>query len=41
MKTIESLTAPDIPIPQELNNLCDKHPFCGLPFYSSRLLHTA
>lgn len=39
-KTIESLSTPDIPIPQEKNILCQNELFCGLPFYSARQLHT-
>lgn len=39
-KTIESLIAPDEPIPQMKNNLCQTQVFCGLPFYSCRQLHT-
>lgn len=39
-KTLESLVAPDLLQPQELNALCTSRPFCGLPFHSCRQLHT-
>ncbi|XP_055371692.1 endoplasmic reticulum metallopeptidase 1-like [Condylostylus longicornis] len=39
-KTIESLAMPETPIPQDQNILCENEVFCGLPFYSSRQLHT-
>lgn len=39
-KTIESLAMPEIPIAQENNILCKNEIFCGLPFYSSRQMHT-
>lgn len=38
-KTIESLTMPDIPIPHGENILCKNEIFCGLPYFSTRLLH--
>lgn len=39
-RTLESLIAPDLLLPQEQNALCQKRPFCGLPFHSGRQLHT-
>lgn len=37
-KTIESLTAPDIVIPQEKNVLCENEITCGLPITSFKIL---
>lgn len=37
-KTIESLTMPEEPIPQESNILCKNEVFCGLPVLSIRQL---
>lgn len=39
-KTIDSLLAPELPVRQELIPLCNELPFCGLPVYSCRQLHT-
>ena len=39
-KTIDSLTAPDTPVRQHDNSICNDVPFCGLPLYSCRQLHT-
>jgi len=39
-KTTDSLMAPESPIRQEDNAICHVAPFCGLPFYSCRQLHT-
>lgn len=37
-KTIESLTMPEEPIPQDENILCKSEVFCGLPLLSVRQL---
>lgn len=39
-KTIDSLVAPETPVRHEDNPICNVAPFCGLPFYSCRQLHT-
>lgn len=39
-KTLESLVAPDLLMPQQQNALCQQRPFCGLPYYTCRQLHT-
>ncbi|XP_031617647.1 endoplasmic reticulum metallopeptidase 1-like [Contarinia nasturtii] len=39
-KTIDSLVAPETPVRQDLIPLCNELPFCGLPSYSCRQLHT-
>lgn len=39
-KTVDSLVAPETPVRQEEIPLCDSLPFCGLPLYSCRQLHT-
>lgn len=39
-KTIDGVTAPESPVRQEENPICKVAPFCGLPFYSCRQLHT-
>lgn len=39
-KTIESFVAPEIPVPQEQMPMCDQLPFCGLPLFTSRHLHS-
>lgn len=39
-KTIDSLVAPETPIRQELIPKCNELPFCGLPAYTCRQLHT-
>lgn len=39
-KTIDSLVAPETPVEQEKIPHCEDLPFCGLPSYSCRQLHT-
>lgn len=39
-KTIDSLTAPETPIPQEEMPLSKELPFGGVPAYSCRQVHT-
>lgn len=38
-KTIKSVVAPEIVVPQEQMPMCDQLPFCGLPLITSRHLH--
>lgn len=39
-KTIDSLVAPETPVQQEEIPMCNELPFCGLPAYTCRQLHT-